>query len=118
MPFAIFNPTAFLFLVIAFALALGDLVAHAADEPTFRITFRDGVIAPLRLEVPARTRIRLELVNVGTSPAEFESTELRKEKVLAPGSESVMVLRSLDPGEYAFFDDFHLDMPQAVVVAK
>lgn len=106
-------------LAIVASLALAaPLPAMAEEEPTFRIEFKDGVITPLRIEVPANTRIRLELVNTGTTPAEFESVELRKEKVLAPGSDSVMVLRRLDPGEYDFFDDFHLDAPHAVVVAK
>lgn len=99
-------------------LALAATGALAADEPTFRIEFRDGVITPLRLEVPAKTRIRLELANRGSSAAEFESVELRKEKVLAPGVESVMVIRTLDPGEYSFFDDFHPGAPPAVLVAK
>lgn len=108
-------PLAAAFLAAALTAAAP---ARADDEPTFRITFKDGVIEPLRIEVPANTRIRLELVNIGATPAEFESVELRKEKVLAPGSDSVMVLRRLDPGEYDFFDDFHLDMPHAVVVAK
>ena len=90
---------------LAFAAPLAAVLAFAAapalaDEPTFRIEYNDGVITPLRIEVPANTRIRLELVNVGTTPAEFESVELRKEKVLAPGSDSVMVIRRLDPGEY------------------
>jgi hypothetical protein len=93
-------------------------VARAEDEPSFRIEFNDGKIEPLRIEVPAKVRIRLELVNLGETPAEFESTELRKEKVLAPKSESVMVIRTLDPGEYAFFDDFRPGSPPAVLVAK
>ena len=106
-------------LVMMVALAAGlAWPATAADEPTFRIEFNNGKITPNRIEVPAKTRIRLELVNVGDSPAEFESVELRKEKVLAPKSETVMVIRTLDPGEYAFFDDFHLDHPPALVVAK
>lgn len=35
--------------------------ASAADDPTFRIEFSDGVITPLELEVPANTRFRIEL---------------------------------------------------------
>jgi hypothetical protein len=38
--------------------------------------------------------------------------------VLAPGASSFLVFRSLDVGTYAFFDDFHLDMPPASMVAK
>ncbi|NVN88693.1 MAG: cupredoxin domain-containing protein [Rhodopseudomonas sp.] len=92
--------------------------ARAEDDPTFRIEFRDGKVTPQRLEVPANRRIKLELYNLGNEPAEFESKELRKEKVLAPGASSTLVIRTLDPGEYDFFDDFHLDAPPAVLVAK
>jgi hypothetical protein len=99
-------------------LFLGAGASGAQDEPTFQIEFKDGVISPLRLDVPANTRFRLELKNSGKAPAEFESKPLRKEKVLAAESVSVLVFRTLDPGEYAFFDDFHPDAPQAVLVAK
>jgi hypothetical protein len=103
---------------IGLLLAAAPAVVRAEDEPTFRIEFRDGKIEPQVLEVPAKTRIRLQLVNLGDTPAEFESAELRKEKVLAPKSESVMVIRTLDPGEYSFFDDFHPGAPPARLVAK
>ncbi len=102
----------------ALALGLGAASAAWADEPTFAITFNDGVMTPLRLEVPANTRFKIDLTNKGHTPAEFESNELRLEKVLAAGSKSTLVIRTLDPGEYKFFDDFHPDAPQAVLVAK
>ena len=89
-----------------------------ADEPTFKIDIKDGVITPLELEVPASTRIRLEITNSGVSPVEFESVQLKKEKVIAGGNTSVMVIRNLDPGTYDFFDDFHIDMPHAKIIAK
>jgi hypothetical protein len=107
--------------LIVLALALlpaSTLGARAEEEPLFRIEFNDGKVTPQRLEVPAKTRFRLELHNLGKEPAEFESKELRKEKVLAPGASSILVIRTLDPGEYDFFDDFHLDTPPAVLVAK
>lgn len=102
-------------IAIVFSLAS---VARAEDDLTFRIEFKDGVVTPRRLEVPANRRFSLELHNLGETPAEFESRELRKEKVLAPGTSSVLVIRTLEPGEYDFFDDFHLDAPPAVLVAK
>lgn len=93
-------------------------IAPAADDPVFRIDFKDGAVTPRHLEVPANRRFALELHNLGETPAEFESRELRKEKVLAPGTTSVLIIRTLDPGEYDFFDDFHPDAPAAVLVAK
>jgi hypothetical protein len=92
--------------------------ALAEEEPTFAIEFHDGKVDPARLEVPANRRFKIELRNTGDTPAEFESGELRKEKVLAPNSTAVLVIKTLDPGEYSFFDDFHPDAPKAVLVAK
>jgi hypothetical protein len=105
-----------------FIVALGFVGAsariHAEDEPIFTIEFQDGKVEPQRLEVPANRRFQLQLRNNGDTPAEFESNELRKEKVLAPKSTSILVIRTLDPGEYVFFDDFHPDAPKAVLIAK
>ena len=68
--------------------------------------------------VPADTRFELQLVNLGKTPAEFESVPLRKEKVIGPGVTTSMVIKYLEPGEYSFFDDFHPEAPPAVLIAK
>jgi hypothetical protein len=105
-------------LVIGLAslLATGRGVV-AADEPTISVEFKDGVLTPSRVEVPANQRFRLELKNAGTTPAEFESSELKKEKVLAPGTTSSLIFRTLEAGEHPFFDDFHPEA-KGVLVAK
>ena len=105
-------------LAICAVLCSMSIGALAEDYPVFVIEFKDGVISPPVSEVPAGTRFKLELRNTGLSPVEFESLELRKEKVLGPGVTSFIVIRSLDPGEYRFFDDFHLDMPPATLLAR
>jgi plastocyanin len=91
--------------------------AHAADLPTFKLDMADGTLNPARIEVPAGQRIKIEIRNAGKSAVEFESVQLRKEKVLAPGAESFVVIAPLSPGEYKFFDDFH-QSAQGVIVAK
>jgi cupredoxin-like protein len=92
--------------------------ARADDMPVFAIEMKDGAITPLRLEVPASRTFKIELHNTGTTPAEFESLELHREKVLAAQSNSFIVIKNLAPGEYPFFDDFHPNAPRAVLVAK
>ncbi|APR36358.1 periplasmic lipoprotein involved in iron transport [Paraburkholderia sp. SOS3] len=92
-------------------------VAYAADLPTFQLQMNDGKLIPARIEVPSGQRIKIEVHNVGKGAAEFESVELRKEKVLAPGASSFVVIAPLSPGEYKFFDDFH-QQAQGVIVAK
>ncbi|MDR3372562.1 MAG: cupredoxin domain-containing protein [Ancalomicrobiaceae bacterium] len=104
--------------LLALALAPAYAAGAVAGDPVFRIEFDDGKVTPTRLEVPANVRIELELVNSGKTPAEFESSKLRKEKVLAAETKSSMVIKGLAPGEYEFFDDFHPDAPPAVLVAR
>lgn len=100
------------------ASTFGSACALAAEDPVFRIEFRDGEVTPREIVVPAGTRIKLDLHNLGETPAEFESLELRKEKVLAPKSSSSLIIRTLAPGRYDFFDDFHPGSPPAVLIAK
>lgn len=99
------------------SLFMGQGVALAADLPTFQLELADGKLTPTRIEVPAGQRIKIEVTNAGKGAAEFESVQLRKEKVLAPGAKSFVVIAPLSPGEYKFFDDFH-QSAQGVIVAK
>ncbi len=106
-------------LSASFAVSLAGVatIAHAEDLPTFKLEMNDGKLNPARIEVPAGKRIKIEVRNTGKGAAEFESVQLRKEKVLAPGADSFVVIAPLDPGEYKFFDDFH-QQAQGVIVAK
>ena len=82
------------------------LAAHAADLPTFKLEMNDGKLNPARIEVPAGQRIKIEVHNIGKGAAEFESVQLRKEKVLAPGADSFVVIAPLDAGRIQVFRRF------------
>ena len=102
--------------IILAAQASGLVVAE--DAPTFQIDMKDGVVTPQRLEIPAGRRVLIEITNSGSGPAEFESRDLKKEIGLFPGKKGTLVIKRLDPGEYAFFDDFHPGAAVAVIIAK
>jgi len=102
-------------------LAISFAAPVAAQEmPVFALDLNDGVVTPGVLNVPAGITFKINLKNSGTGPAEFESRRLRKEKVLAPGAASFVVIRRLTPGSYKFFDEFHsaVASAQGVIVAK
>ncbi len=103
--------------LLALAVILIAAPAAAEDMPAFRIEMTDGTISPARLKVPADRPFRLDIHNLGKTPAEFESLTLHKEKVLPAESSATMVFRKLSAGEYDFFDDFHPDA-KAVLVAE
>lgn len=102
---------------LALAVLSAAASARAEEMPVVKVEMRDGVIIPSVIEVPAKTRFKLEISNTGTSPVEFESLDLKREKVLAAGVTSAIVFRTIDPGTYDVFDDFHPEA-RATLVAK
>ena len=73
---------------------------------------------PPSVEVPAGKRFKIEISNDGKGPIEFESKDLKQEKVLAAGAKSSVVINALKPGTYVFFDEYHADAPKGQIVAK
>lgn len=104
--------------LLACALALLATQAGAAELPVFRLELNDGKINTRQINAPTDVRFKIEIVNKGKTAAEFESLQLRKEKVLAPGADSFVVLGPLSPGQYKFYDEFHMATTQGVIVVK
>lgn len=76
------------------------------DLPAYLIEMKDGQLLPNTLVVPAKQRFRIIIRNLGSKPAEFESNQLRQEKVLYMGTESALIIQPLSQGSYDYFDDF------------
>ncbi|HQS58778.1 MAG: iron transporter [Gallionellales bacterium 35-53-114] len=90
----------------------------AAELLTLTVAARDGKLIPDTLNIPAGVRFKIVLRNEGRDAIEFESLQLRKEKVLSPGAESFVVIAPLKPGEYDFFDEFHPDTGRGRIIVK
>jgi len=99
-------------LLAALAIPLAALLApfnSLAQTATlsFTLTLKDGAWTPQELEVPANQKFELRVVNAGTRSAEFESKDMRREKVIPAGQTAVISAGPLKPGSYEFFDDFN-----------
>lgn len=92
--------------------------AHAEDVPTVRIELNDGHISVRRIELPARQRFRVEVVNQGKTPAEFESLPLGLELVVAPGGTRTRALPGKSAGTYPFYDEFHMETTRGEFVIR
>ncbi len=91
--------------LLAPVLAAG---AAAADEPVkTAVTLKDHRFDPAEPTAPAGKPIVIEVTNLDMTPAEFESKELRVEKVVPAGGKVSVRVRPLTPGRYRFFDDYH-----------
>lgn len=105
-------------LIAAVLLAGAAFPAAAGELPTYELVIRAGRFHPETVEVAANTRFKLVIRNEGPGAEEFESIELRKEKVLGPGASSFLVFQPLKPGSYRFFGEFHPDTAQGRIVAR
>jgi heme/copper-type cytochrome/quinol oxidase subunit 2 len=92
-------------LLTATALLLSGAVQ--AQNPAFSISIRDNAFEPSELSVPAGQKIELHITNERAAASEFESFELRREKVVTPGQQITVYVGPLRPGTYEFFDDFN-----------
>src|SRR5574340_1606678 len=88
-------------------VALLAAPGYAEEMALFKLVARDGVFEPTAIEVPAGKRVRLEVHNQGKTPMEFESRDLKQEKVIPPGGKVTLTINAMKAGEYRFFDEFH-----------
>lgn len=105
-----------LILAALLVAALPTLV-HA-DEPTFTITIKNHVFEPARIEAPANAKFRLLVKNLDATAEEFESKELKREKVIAGGKEAIINLGPLKPGVYKFVGEYHEATAKGELVVK
>ena len=87
-------------------LLLCAMAAHAAD-PAVTIALRDHQFVPAEVTISAGAKVELQVRNEQAVNAEFESTSLHREKIVAPGAAISVFVGPLSPGRYEFFDDFH-----------
>jgi plastocyanin len=101
---------------LALGAALVAASAACAADPIV-LTLKDHQFTPAAVTVPAGERFRIEDENRDTTPAEFESSDLRVEKIVVPGGRIVVNAGPLKPGTYTFFDDYHPDQAKGTLTA-
>jgi plastocyanin len=97
-------------LLFTFSAYAQDFEAH--------LIIREHKFEPAELTVPAGQKIKLLVENQDTTPEEFESNELNREKIVVGKGTITVFLGPLDAGRYPFFGDFHQETAQGVLVAR
>jgi plastocyanin len=92
--------------------------AFAAGEPEFNLVIENHKFAPDRLEVPAGKKVKLLVENKDGTPEEFESSQLKIEKVIPGKSKGTIFVGPLKAGEYKFVGEFNEKTAKGVIVAK
>lgn len=97
------------------AIGVASEQAEAADPVV--LTIKDHQFTPREVTMPAGERFRIEVHNQDATPAEFESSDMRIEKIIVPGGKIVVSAGPLKPGTYKFFDEYHPDTASGTLTA-
>jgi len=96
---------------------LAPVLAVAADVEV-SLVIRNHVFEPAEVRVPARQKVKLVVQNKDSTPEEFESHELNREKLIAGGATANIFIGPLKPGRYPFFGEFNEKTARGVVIAE
>jgi hypothetical protein len=82
------------------------------------ISIKDHRFEPEEIKVPKDTLIKLVINNLDDSVEEFESFDLKREKIVPAKGSITVVLAPLQPGKYFFFGDFHADTAKGYLIVE
>ncbi len=103
-------------LTILAGLTLSAVTARGADAPPeIPLTIEKNRFQPEEVKVKAGTPFVLVVTNKDGAAAEFESKELRIEKVVPAGKTVKVRVRALPPGTYPFLNDYRKETKGRIV---
>jgi hypothetical protein len=103
--------------LLALALSVGLAGSRANADELLTLKLKDHQFSPTELTAPAGERFRIEVENLDATPAEFESSDLKVEKIVVGGAKVIVRVGPLKPGVYKFFDDYHPDEAKGTLTA-
>lgn len=103
-------------MLTAFIISLFSISAYANEE--FNIIIKNHKFIPETLTVPANQKIKLIIDNQDSTPEEFESYELNREKIISGGKQGIVFIGPLKSGTYPFFGEFNMDTAQGKIIVE
>jgi hypothetical protein len=104
-----------LFLLLLMTVFSASAMAEVKE---YKLIIRQHRFIPAQLTIPAKTKVKLVVINEDATPEEFESHELNREKIVTGKGRITVFIGPLKPGKYPFFGEFHMDTAQGVLIAK
>ena len=102
---------------LIFSALLCPLAAFAANAD-FELIIKNHQFSPAELKVPAGKKIKLIVINQDSTPEEFESHSLNREKVIAGKAKANIYIGPLSPGKYPFVGEFNEKTAKGVIIVE
>ena len=102
--------------LLYFILLLCSMNSFAVD--VYELVISDHKFIPDILVIPANKKIKLLVINKDNEVEEFESFDLKREKIVPAQGQINVNIGPLDPGEYGFYGEFHSETAQGKIIAE
>src|SRR6476646_12222352 len=118
------EPSSMRTFVLRYGLALGVLAALPAAQaqtpapPEIALTIEQHKFTPEEIKVKAGQVFVLVITNKDATPEEFESKELRVEKVIPANKTLKLRMPALKAGTSKFFGEYHEATAKGTIVAE
>ncbi len=106
---------------IAFTIALAFILQSSialAEEKEIQIKIQNHKFEPAEINVASGENFKLIIENLDKTAEEFESHDLKKEKMVMGGKKITLPIKALKAGEYKFFGEFNPKTAQGKIIAK
>ncbi len=88
----------------------------AEEEDLYTIILKDHCFSPAELTIPASKKVKVLVQNQDSTPEEFESYDLIREKIVTGNGKATLYIGPLKPGRYHYFGEFHRDTARGVII--
>jgi len=101
---------------ITVSLLLSGLAFGGDQEVT--LTIENHQMKPSTIEIPADKKIKLIMINKDSTPEEFESYDLAREKIIPANSSADLFIGPLKPGIYKFHGELNPKTANGEIIVK
>lgn len=84
----------------------------------YELTILEHRFIPDKLYIPKGQKVKLVIINKDNSVEEFESLDLRREKIIPAQGQITLNVGPLEPGEYEFFGEFNHKTAQGKIIVE
>lgn len=104
--------------IVFFVLMTISSLAIASTDVEIEIHIKDHKFQPDEIKANEGQKIKIIIINDDETIEEFESEDLKREKIVPPKGQVNVILAPLKPGKYFFYGDFHKESAQGHLIIE
>ena len=106
------------YILILLLLPKSLLAEDNIADKEYVVKIEKHVFLPAEIQVEANKKFKLVIQNNDSTIEEFESDDLKKEKLVGAKKSVSIAVGPLKAGEYKFYGDFHQKTAQGKIIVK